>query len=215
MSYTHSLFGQRERMSRYYGYHARIYDATRWMFLFGRTRIVKDLNIKPDDVVMEIGCGTGRNFDHIQDRLTGRGRLIGVDCSAPMLDQSAARVSRKGWQNVELIDCEYGTSPLRGGHVDVVLFSYSLSMIPTWQSALRCAKAELKPGGRIGVVDFCSDRHHRAAILFADWLQVNHVDANRPLENVLTSMFVPVNHRKQTGVAGLWNYLEFTGTRKS
>ena len=33
--------------------------------------------------------------------------------------------------------------------------SYSLSMIPDWDTALKCAFRELRPGGRIGVVDFC------------------------------------------------------------
>ena len=37
---------------------------------------------------------------------------------------------------------------------DVVYFSYSLTMIPDWEGALRNALALLKPGGQLGVVDF-------------------------------------------------------------
>src|SRR5262245_5775143 len=50
-------------MSRYYAWHSRIYDATRWAFLFGRDAILDDLGLEAGQTVVEIGCGTGRNFD--------------------------------------------------------------------------------------------------------------------------------------------------------
>ena len=37
------------------------------------------------------------------------------------------------------------------GTVDVVTFSYALTMIPDWRAAIRNAFRMLKPGGRIGV----------------------------------------------------------------
>src|ERR671911_700620 len=40
------------------------------------------------------------------------------------------------------------------GPVDVVTFSYSLTMIPDWFAAIENALAMLKPGGTLGVVDF-------------------------------------------------------------
>jgi SAM-dependent methyltransferase len=40
------------------------------------------------------------------------------------------------------------------GTVDVVTFSYALTMIPNWQAALRNAYRMLKPGGHIAVCDF-------------------------------------------------------------
>ena len=42
--------------------------------------------------------------------------------------------------------------------MDVVTFSYSLTMIPNWFQALERAYAALKPGGMIGVVDFYISR---------------------------------------------------------
>ncbi len=38
--------------------------------------------------------------------------------------------------------------------VDLVYFSYSLTMIPNWRGALDNALAMLRPGGTLGVVDF-------------------------------------------------------------
>jgi len=41
---------------------------------------------------------------------------------------------------------------------DVVLFSYTLSMIPTWERALDHAAQMLKPTGLLAVVDFSEQR---------------------------------------------------------
>jgi S-adenosylmethionine-diacylgycerolhomoserine-N-methlytransferase len=48
-------------MSGYYAWQSRIYDATRWAFLFGRDALLDDLQLKPGNTVVEVGCGTGRN----------------------------------------------------------------------------------------------------------------------------------------------------------
>src|SRR5262245_44015791 len=145
----------RQTMTKYYAVQSHIYDATRWAFLYGREALVAQLNIRPGDRVLEIGCGTGKNFDVIQERLQGSGELIGIDCSRPMLDRACRRVQENGWKNVRLLYMEYGKETITRGRADVVLFSYSLSMIPDWKLALACAQSELWPGGNIGVVDFC------------------------------------------------------------
>jgi S-adenosylmethionine-diacylgycerolhomoserine-N-methlytransferase len=200
-------------MAQYYRFHSSIYDATRWVFLFGRARIVKDLKIRPGDTIIEIGCGTGHNFGRLQSRLKCNGRIVAVDCSPPMLAKAQARVRRHRWTNVEVIDLEYGSTPVIAGRADAVLFSYSLSMIPNWQQVLKCAKAELRSGGRVGVVDFCAVENQSIASYFNDWLRWNHVEADRPYDAVLTSTFDQSTFRKSSGLGGLWAYFRFTGTR--
>ena len=69
----------------YYRFHARIYDATRWSFLFGRDRLI---NLAAETVardglerparVAEIGCGTGRNLLALSRALPGAS-ITGVD----------------------------------------------------------------------------------------------------------------------------------------
>jgi demethylmenaquinone methyltransferase/2-methoxy-6-polyprenyl-1,4-benzoquinol methylase len=100
-------------MANYYQAQARIYDSTRWIFLYGRERLVQLLDIRPGERVVEIGCGTGSNFALIQQRLQGTGEIIGVDCSPPMLREAAARVEKRGWRNVRLVDMEYARGVTR------------------------------------------------------------------------------------------------------
>src|SRR5262249_30346630 len=59
-----------------------------------------------------------------------------------------------GWQNVTTVQADATTYEPEGGPVDIVTFSYALSMIPDWFQAIDHGHALLKPGGLIGVTDF-------------------------------------------------------------
>ena len=201
----------RQTMTRYYTTQSRFYDATRWIFLYGRQRLVEQLDIQPGERVLEIGCGTGANFDAIESRLRNSGELIGIDCSAPMLRKANERVQRKGWTNVRLVDLEYGKESITRGKADVVMFSYSLSMISDWRMALACGHSELWAGGRIGVVDFC--KRSNSSKWFTEWLAINHVQADRPYEETLQRLFDEKTHLRCDAWAGLWSFYLFVGER--
>src|SRR5262245_9256227 len=166
--YLRKQSNHRLTMTRYYRTQAHFYDATRWMFLYGRERLVDELDIRPGERVVEIGCGTGKNFSAIQRKLRGSGEIVGIDCSAPMLGKAEQRIRQAEWDNVRLLNLEYGTESVTRGRADVVILSYSLSMIPEWQLALSCAHSELWPGGRIGVVDFYGSAN--SSRWFTQWL---------------------------------------------
>src|SRR5262249_52297743 len=71
-----------------------------------------------------------------------------------LLKVADERIARNGWQNVSTAHADVTTFQPEGGPVDVITFSYSLTMIPDWFGALEHAHRLLKPGGMIGVVDF-------------------------------------------------------------
>jgi len=200
-------------MSGYYAWQSRIYDATRWAFLFGRDRVLDDLQLKPGDRVVEIGCGTGRNLEGILNRVGAGGEVLAIDCAKPMLEQCAKRIRKRGWSNVQLIDREYGSTPVTDGAAEVVLMSYSLSMIPDWERVVNCAAGELKAGGRIGVVDFCLGNGATAIAGFEQWMLRNHVEINRPYIEKLSSTFHPLLCATRKAFGGLWSYYEFVGQR--
>ena len=53
--------------------------------------------------VLDLGCGTGRNFSLLVERVGERGNIIGVDYSEGMLEQARRRIQAKGWRNIELV----------------------------------------------------------------------------------------------------------------
>lgn len=200
-------------MSGYYAWHSRIYDATRWAFLFDRDAILEDLQLAPGATVVEVGSGTGHNLEGILKHVGTTGEIIAVDCSEPMIEQCSNRIRARGWRNVRLLDQEYGREPITGGTADAVLLSYSLSMIPAWEETLECALRELRPGGRIGVVDFCLEGRNAATLGFAQWMARNHVTLDRPYRERLGSLFQPVHCVTRRALGGLWSFYRFVGER--
>jgi S-adenosylmethionine-diacylgycerolhomoserine-N-methlytransferase len=92
--------------------------------------------------------------------LAGLGKIYVLDLSHSLLEIAKQRIATKGWVNVEAVEADATTFQPPGGPVDVVTFSYSLTMIPDWFAALENALAILKPGGTIGVVDFYVSRKY-------------------------------------------------------
>lgn len=205
---------QRETMSGYYAWQSRIYDATRWAFLFGREAALDQLRLKGGDTVLEVGSGTGHNLEGIAKRVGPGGAIFAVDCARPMLARCAERIRKNGWNNVQLIDREYGETPVTDGKADALLMSYSLSMIPNWEDVIRCAARDLKPGGRISVVDFCLGEGATAIAGFETWMTRNHVHIKRPYVEKLSSVFQPVRCDIRKAFGGLWSYFLFAGERR-
>jgi ubiquinone/menaquinone biosynthesis C-methylase UbiE len=50
-----------------------------------------------------VGCGTGLSFEALQEAVGSRGRIIGIDQCAVMLDSARERIANHAWSNVTLI----------------------------------------------------------------------------------------------------------------
>lgn len=200
--YDHSA-----RMERYYRLHAKIYDATRWSFLFGRKTIIQQVAaITQPANILEIGCGTGKNLLTLT-RTFPQAKLSGLDISESMLRIAAKNLgARLG--AVELLHRAYDRPLHPEPRFDLILCSYSLSMInPDWQKVIQYAKVDLNPGGFIAVVDF----HNSAVPLFKQWMQVNHVRMEGHLLPALASAFQPQRLETPPAYGGLWQYFLFIG----
>jgi S-adenosylmethionine-diacylgycerolhomoserine-N-methlytransferase len=196
-------------VEKYYRFHSRIYDATRWSFLFGRTAILKNFADAAPQNILEIGCGTGRNLAELA-RHFPQAQVTGVDLSATMLDLARRKTAGFG-PRVQLLHQAY-TSPLSDppGY-DLVLFSYALSMFnPGYDTAMSAARRDLVPGGHIAVVDFHDSRFG----FFERWMGVNHVRMNGQLRPLLQSLFTPTTDRLCPAYAGTWRYLLFVGRKE-
>ena len=165
-------------MDRIYRRQRHIYDFTRKYYLFGRDRLIDGLDLKPGARVLEVGCGTARNLARIAKRHPDV-RLYGLDASSQML--VAAEHALAGYPRVKLVNAYAEVlSPSLFGETeafDVILFSYSLSMIPDWKAALRAASAALAPHGSLNIVDF-GDLKGLAPLaesLLRAWLGLFHV----------------------------------------
>jgi S-adenosylmethionine-diacylgycerolhomoserine-N-methlytransferase len=144
---------QSERLEAFYRVQATAYDDYRRRLLHGREEMMRRLPIPEGGLLLDIGGGTGSNLEHLGAQRAKLRRATVVDLCPSLLKVAQERIRRHGWSNVDTLVAD-ATTFEPPEPVDVVTFSYSLTMIPDWFKAIDRARAFLKPGGTIGAVDF-------------------------------------------------------------
>jgi len=197
-----------ESLTGYYRWHAKIYDLTRWAFLFGRRKIIHRAaaQVVMPERILEIGCGTGKNLVELAECFP-KAQIIGLDLSKDMLDQARPKLKRYGGR-VGLLHQAYDAPVAVGTKFDLIVFSYSLSMInPGFEDVLRICKNDLSARGTIAVVDF----HESRWAWFRRWMGVNHVRMEGQVLDYLRQHFQPLICQVHHGYGDLWRYLLFIG----
>ncbi len=89
-----------DRLARFYRFLEPLY----LIFAPARRKAVSALRLRPGDVVLEIGAGTGRNLQYLTREVGKAGTVIAVDASPGMLAQAKRLAAEHAWQNVELVE---------------------------------------------------------------------------------------------------------------
>lgn len=197
-------------LARYYRWHARIYDATRWSFLFGRTALIRALANDPEPPrnTLEIGCGTGGNLLRLAQQFP-EAAVTGLDLSADMLARARQKLEARRLP-ITLLQQRYERPLYPEPVFDLIVFSYCLSMMnPGWNQALESAMRDLRPGGRLAVVDF----HDTRFAGFRRWMAVNHVRMDGHLLPGLSTFYRPITATLHKAYGGGWRYFCFIGQK--
>lgn len=198
-----------QKMDAQYRYQRYVYDLSRKYYLLGRDTLLQEMAVNPDETVLEIGCGTARNLAKLAYRYPAA-TLYGVDASQRMLETAQAKLRGTLYENkVHLRQGLAGQLHYRDFGLDEpfdhIVFSYVLSMIPGWQTALERTLPLLKPGGCLHIVDF-SDQGTMPAwfrqllLTWLDWFHV-HPDPTMPtfLEQLATKHHDQLRMRQLPG----------------
>lgn len=213
-------------MDRMYRYTRHVYDASRKFYLLGRDRLLRDLDVRPGDRVVEIGCGTARNLIQLARRPDIRAdpsiRLYGLDASEQMLVTARQHIEAAGLS--DRIHVRQGLAERLSpalfadtnepdpafDRFDVTFFSYSLSMIPTWRDAVDAAMRHTAADRPVYSVDFWDQAELPAAFRFVlkRWLALFHVHHRPELLDYLRTA-APEHHRRLelTSVGGRYAYI--------
>ena len=123
------------------------YDRHMWFARGTHREAVERLRLSPQQVVVDVACGTGLNSEAIQDRIGSSGRLIGFDVSPEMLALARRKVEAAGWENVTLIeaaaeDIRFDREP------DALLFSFTHDVLRS-PSALDNLLSQVRSGAQV------------------------------------------------------------------
>jgi MazG family protein len=140
------VLGQSERAAR----RLEIQDAH---FAAVSEQLLDDLDLRPAERVVELGCGPGGFSRRILRRLGAGGVLVGIDSSAGLLDQARVALAGSGPARFEpvLDDVAHLGSWLDGA--DVVVGRTMLHHIPMVEFVLGRLRAVVRPGTRIGFLE--------------------------------------------------------------
>ena len=158
--------------------------------------LIKSLNIKPQDVVADIGVGTGYVAWRMARKLSSGGLVYGVDIQQNMLDLFIKNMKDRGFSNVRAVLGTITDPKLPPNSIDLVImvdvyheFSHPYEMM---QGICRA----LKVGGRVAFVEYRAEdprvpikRLHKMTEL-----QVLKEATPHPLEWVETIDALPRQH---------------------
>jgi ubiquinone/menaquinone biosynthesis C-methylase UbiE len=132
-----------------YAGHAAAYDEDTDYAGPERSRAVELLDLRPGDVVFDVGCGTGLCFAQLSEAVGREGRVVGIEQSLDMLAQARDRVDDAGWANVDLVlgSVEDARLPL----ADAALFCFTHDVLRI-RAAVENVVCRLRPGGRVAAV---------------------------------------------------------------
>ncbi len=79
----------------WYNKFSKIYD---WMndypYTEPRKAAIETLQLQEGDVVLDLFCGTGINFQSLSEQIGETGKVVAIDASAGMLEKAKARISK-------------------------------------------------------------------------------------------------------------------------
>ena len=115
-----------------------------------RARAIACLPLRRGDTVVELGCGTGRNFPHLRHAVGPFGRVIGVEFSPRML-ALAHRYAEGTSLRVDLI--EQDISRYKLPQTDLVLLSLCYHTLESPAQTLARVWESLRPGACVAIID--------------------------------------------------------------
>jgi arsenite methyltransferase len=109
--------------------------------------------IRPGDVVLDVGAGSGTDA-LVAARLTGpAGRVYGLDMTAAMAGKLRRLASAAGIHHLAVVEGNAEAIPLADASVDVVTSNGVLNLVPDKRRAVAEIFRVLRPGGRLQLAD--------------------------------------------------------------
>lgn len=107
-------------------------------------------NLRPGQIVVDVGCGTGAAARYAAAALGPAGRVIGVDVNRGMIEVARSRPPAQG-APIEWYQESAYQLPFPDQTADVVMCAQTLQFLTDRHQALAEMRRILRPGGRLAV----------------------------------------------------------------
>ena len=138
-----------------------------------REKIVAACEIKPGNIVADVGAGTGFFSRMFSDSVGEDGWVYAVDIAPRMVGHIVKEANKSGKKNITGVVCAENSVNLKPSSVDVVFVCDTYHHFEYPKSTMASIHKALRPGGRLVVIDF-----NRIEGKSREWL-LNHVRAGK------------------------------------
>ena len=104
--------------------------------------------ITPGEQVLDIGCGAGQT-SRLAARQAHPGQVLGLDLSAPELEQARALAAEERLDNLRFERGDAQVHPFPPGGFDVALSRFGIMFFDDPSAAFANIRSALRPGGRL------------------------------------------------------------------
>ncbi len=150
--FTHSYQGKDKELASFYKVWSYCYDFSVSLDpAFGREmKIMIDLAVKPGDITLDIGCGTGISTFYASEIAD---KVIGIDLSADMVRKLKQKISRRESVNIEIITGRFPEALPQNIKFDSIISSFAIVHFTPEQrkSIYKQIYNLLLSGGRLGL----------------------------------------------------------------
>jgi SAM-dependent methyltransferase/mono/diheme cytochrome c family protein len=115
--------------------------------------VISCLQLKPGDVVADIGAGTGAFTIPFAKAVAPSGQALAVDIWPDLLDYINGKAKKEVVANVQTILAARDDPALPAARVDVAFFHDVFHNVNDRQAYLKLLASYLKPGGRIAIIE--------------------------------------------------------------
>jgi demethylmenaquinone methyltransferase/2-methoxy-6-polyprenyl-1,4-benzoquinol methylase len=110
---------------------------------------------RPDARVLDLCCGTGDLTFALS--AGARARVFGSDFAHPMLVLARQKAERNH-RALPFFEADALTLPFQDGSFDLITTAFGFRNLANYESGLREMKRVLRPGGVVGILEFCEPR---------------------------------------------------------
>lgn len=116
--------------------------------------VMKNLKLKPGDVIADIGAGTGYFTRRFAAAVGPGGKALGLDLESSMVDHMKEDARRLNLKNYEARAVKADDPMIAPRSVDVIFLCNTYHHMENRVSYFKRLRTGLKPNGRVVIVDF-------------------------------------------------------------
>lgn len=148
-------------------------QAVRFLALTAR-RLVAITTIKNQETVLDVATGTGASAIALSTLVGEKGRVIGIDIAADMLEVARQNITKAGLDNIELQLGDAENLSFEDESFDKVICASGIFFLPDMLAGLKEWRRVTKPGGVVAFSSFGETSFNPMREMYANRIQNNY-----------------------------------------